>query len=74
MPINDRAVEGLRKMLEAIHGLQQQNAAVYGELMRMSVKISEALKSPETLKLEFAAEAPDGGRPAERGPDELDIF
>jgi hypothetical protein len=66
------------KILEAINALQQQSAAIYGELMRMSGRIIEALKKAETLDLVEQALAggdEDGGsRAVERAQDELDIF
>jgi prefoldin subunit 5 len=68
----------IEKVLGAMNALEQQAAAIYGEVMRMSVKISEALKSKDTL--DFVEQALAGGDEdggsgaAERGNDELDIF
>jgi hypothetical protein len=41
----------IEKVLEAINALQQQTAAMYGEVMRMSARISDALKQKDTLDL-----------------------
>jgi hypothetical protein len=64
--------EQMEKTLEAMNRLQQQSAAIYGEVMRMSAKISEALKSKDTLDLVAQALAVEDMEV--ETTDDLDIF